>query len=67
MEEIYKPIVSHVEAVSDIYGYAQYLLHKDFKSIVQGKKPYNVGDVKPLYNSYFSYTDYFEQTEQIYQ
>lgn len=64
VEEIYKPVITHAEIVSDIYGYAQYVIHKDFKSIVQGKKPYSVADVKPLYNSYFSFSDYFEQTDQ---
>lgn len=64
VEEIYKPVVEHVEVVSDIYGLAQYLLHKDFKSVVQGKRPYEVRDVKPLFNEVYSYTDLFEQTKQ---
>ena len=64
VQEIYKPVVEHIEPVTDIYGYCQYLLHKDFKSVVQGKKQYQIYDVKPLYCDEHAFTDYFDQTKQ---
>lgn len=64
VQEIYKPVVEHIEPVTDIYGYCQYLLHKDFKSVVQGKKEYSVYDVKPLFSDEHAFTDYFDQTKQ---
>lgn len=64
VQEIYKPVVEHIEPVTDIFGYCQYLLHKDFKSVVQGKKEYQFYDVKPLFCDLHAFSDYFDQTKQ---
>lgn len=62
-EEIYKPLIEYAEPISDIYGYCQYLLHRDFDSFVKGKKQYEYKDIKPLCCEVQSYSEYFEQTE----
>lgn len=64
VQEIYKPVIEHVEVVSDIYAYAQYMLHRDFDSFVRGKKTYELSDVKPLNCETSSISDYFRQTVQ---
>lgn len=64
VEEVYKPVVEYVEPVTDIYGYAQYMLHQDFDSFVRGKRQYNLSDVKPLNCDLSSVSDYFKQTDE---
>ena len=64
VEEVYKQVVEHVEPISDIYGYAQYMLHRDFDSYVRGKHQYSLGDVKPLCCDITAVSQYFYQTEQ---
>lgn len=63
LEEIIQPIISHTEIISDIYAYSHYLLHKDFKSVMLGKKEYSFNDVQPLCSSVEHYSDYFMQTD----
>lgn len=64
VQEVYKPVVEHIEAVTDIYGYAQYCLHKDFDSFVKGKKQYGLADVRPLNCDISAISDYFDVTKQ---
>lgn len=45
LQEVIKPVVEHFEPLTDIYAYAQYILHKDFKSVALGKKQYTVQDI----------------------
>lgn len=63
LQEIIQPIISHTEVISDIYAYSHYLLHKDFKSVMLGKKEYSFNDVQPLCSSVEHYSDYFMQTD----
>lgn len=63
VEEVNKKIVEHIEPISDIYGYAQYMLHKDFKSVMQGKKEYEFTDVNPFSNPIETISDYFVKTD----
>ena len=64
VEEVFKPVVEHVEPITDIYGYAQYMLHQDFDSFVRGKRQYNLSDVKPLNCDLSVVSDYFKQTDE---
>lgn len=58
LQEVVKPVVEHWEALTDVYAYAEYILHKDFKSVVSGKKMYEVSDIQML-NSDRSYLSRF--------
>ena len=48
LEEVIRPVVEHFEALTDIYAYAEYLLHKDFKSVALGKRKYEISDIHML-------------------
>lgn len=63
VQEIVQPIISHSELINDLFAYSYYLLHKDFKSKMLGKKEYSFNDVLPLACDISHYTDYFMQTD----
>lgn len=63
VQEVYKPVIEYAEPITDIYGYALYMLHRDFDSFVKGKKTYNLSDVKPLFCDVSRFSEYFKQNE----
>lgn len=56
--EINKPLLDKCKPITDIYAHCLYYLHRDYKSYAEGKKLYNVNDIKML-NSDRSFLDRF--------
>lgn len=44
--------LSNCSEIKDIIAFATYILHKDFKSMIEGKKEYDIRDIKTLHGDY---------------
>lgn len=58
---VYKPLISHAEAIKDIYAMCHYLIHDNFECFMLGKRKYNISDVKMLNNDRSLFDKYFHQ------